>query len=86
MFPKFVLSLGNRSVYVEGGAGINQILQRRGYRMGKMDGSPWTKRFKGKAEYRRELAWIRENGFNVWGAERRKDGHVYAIDLRGGDV
>ena len=82
-FPKFTIALGNRSLYVEGAFEISELLRSRGYRKGGEE-SPWSKQLKSKATYRKELAWIRGKGFNVWGRERRKDGHVYALDLRGG--
>ena len=81
--PQVHIALGNRSLYVEGAFEISELLRSRGYRKGGEE-SPWSKRLKSKATYRKELAWIRGKGFNVWGWERRKDGHVYALDLRGG--
>jgi hypothetical protein len=81
-FPRFVFPLGNAYVTVEEAFSITDTLRGRGYRMGHGEARQWTKRLRGKAKYRAELKWIRARGFNVWGAERRKDGRVFRVDLR----
>jgi hypothetical protein len=80
-FPRFRFALDRSYVVVEVAGGIKGTLQSRHYRFSRA-GCHWTKRFQRKAEYLKELKWIRARGFNVQGAERRADGRASAVDLR----